>query len=115
MKKLGLLVLILVMALGVGCASKVQKDWLAVAGSKSDATITLAYYYNPSWENPQTSEQQAMSLATEKCQAWGYEKAEPFGSIIKKCTQSRYVPFAGVVCDAMEVSTQYQCVNNTKE
>lgn len=97
-------------AVGAGCAKPVHKDWMAMGGSRSDATVKLGYTWNPNNEKPETSQQQAIDLATQKCQTWGYERAEPFGSTFSKCTNMSYQPFAGVVCYQMQAEAEFQCV-----
>lgn len=93
-----------------GCAPKpTPKDWGAIGGSKSDATVKLGYQYNPGVESPVLSPDQAIELARRKCRAWGYEDAEPFGSIFRNCTQSVLGPFNSVQCINMFVSMEYQC------
>ena len=73
--------------LGTGCATKVHKEWLAIGGSKADATVRLAVVWNPQIAIPEYSELQASELAAQKCQTWGYAGAEPFGSQLVTCTQ----------------------------
>lgn len=105
------LALAVVFALGVGCAPKqVQKEWMAVGGSRADATIKLAYSYLPQNEAPIVSQQQAIELATKKCQTWGYEGAEPFGSAMENCAQLATQPFGGMMCMKMNVTAEFQCI-----
>lgn len=65
-----------------GCAT--QKEWAATGGSRSDGVVRLSYEYN-AMEVPQLNDQQAVSIATRRCQTWGYTGAEPFGGGIKRC------------------------------
>ena len=109
-KLICLLVLAMVVVVGAGCAKSVYKDWMAMGGSRSDATVKLGYTWNPNNEKPETSQQQAIDLASQKCQTWGYERAEPFGSTFSKCTSMSYQPFAGVVCYQMHAEAEFQCV-----
>ena len=54
MKKTKWLPVIVSLVCLAGCAAKpVEKDWIAVGGSRSDATIRLGYTYNPKIEVPQ--------------------------------------------------------------
>ena len=53
MKKTKWLPIIVSLVCLAGCAAKpVEKDWIAVGGSRSDATIRLGYTYNPKIEVP---------------------------------------------------------------
>lgn len=109
-KLMFLLALTLVVALGAGCAKPVHKDWMAVGGSRSDATIKMAYVWNPQTEKPETSQEQAINLASEKCRTWGYDAAEPFGAALSKCTQMQFQPFVGMVCLQMQAESEFQCI-----
>lgn len=106
-----LLAMAVAVAMMAGCAAKpVHKDWIAVGGSRSDATIKLGYTYNPVTEIPTLNQQQALDLATQKCQTWGYERAEPFGSVMENCGQVQYNGFAGPQCVKMNATAEFQCV-----
>ena len=45
---------------------------------------------------------QAREQAVKRCQAWGYQEAEAFGLITKRCQD--------VQCVEMLVTQQYQCL-----
>lgn len=110
-KLICLLALAMVVVMMAGCAAKpVYKDWMAVGGSRSDATIKLGYTYNSAKEIPTLNQQQALDLATQKCQTWGYERAEPFGSVMENCGQSVYDPWTGPACIKMNATAEFQCV-----
>ena len=84
-----------------GCAA--QKNWGSSGGSKADGTVKMAYTYGM-FEVPKTNEQQATSLATARCKAWGYTSASPFDFVNKKCqsmTQNG--------CAQWLVTKEYQC------
>lgn len=111
-KLICLLVLAMAVALGAGCAKPVHKDWMAIGGSRSDATVKMGYVWNPQNEKPETSQQQAIDLAAQKCRTWGYDGAEPFGSTLTKCTNMSFQPFAGVVCYQMQAEAEFQCIGS---
>ncbi|MCR5256687.1 MAG: YecR-like lipofamily protein [Desulfovibrio sp.] len=92
-----------------GCAKKVTKEWFAETGSRSDASVKMAYTYNPQTEIPIVAENQAIVIANKKCQAWGYERAEAFGGVVSRCTQMGPV-FGGVGCVQMVVEADFQCL-----
>ena len=102
-------VLALGMILGTGCATKVHKEWLALGGSKADATVRLAVVWNPQIEIPEYSELQASELAAQKCQTWGYAGAEPFGSQLVTCTQLVSSNW-GPICYQEKREMEFQCV-----
>lgn len=110
MQKLAALPLIFVVIFCVGCAKKVLKTWESSGGSRADATVDVAYIYNPQAEIPQTSEAQARDVAVEKCRFWGYTEAEPFGLSKKRCQQMHFQPFVGPVCLEMMVTQTFQCL-----
>lgn len=112
-KKLLCLFAVLAMFAMTGCAKKVvQKEWLAVGGSRADATVTLAVSWNPQQETPQFAKAQADDLAKQKCQQWGYSGAEPFGAIQDKCTGMTRDPFGTLVCYQREAYTTYMCLGS---
>lgn len=93
----------------LGCAKPVQKEWFAHDGSKADGTVKMAMTWNPNTEKPQSQQEQAQRVATEKCRAWGYESAEAFGSVVSRCTQQTYTGF-GVTCIEMLAEMNFQCL-----
>lgn len=96
------------LAVTTGCAT--QKQWAATGGSKSDGTIKLSYEFGP-FETPQVSETQAVSAATSRCKAWGYESAEAFGGRSTSCSQR------GGLGDCLRwmVTKEYQCIDQRKK
>jgi len=102
------LVLVLVAGLA-GCAEPVRRaDWLPLTGSRADATMTLAYFYNPYLQKPLTSDEQALEVATQRCGAWGYSNAEPFGVVDERCAETD----SKGVCEKKIVTRIYQCLGS---
>lgn len=89
-------------ALLSGCAT--SKNWSATGGSRADATVRLSYEYGL-FEKPQVSEMQAISLATSRCQTWGYTGAEAFGGVTQQCN----MPDAMGGCNRWMVTKEFQC------
>lgn len=85
----------------LGCAKPVQKEWFAQGGSRADGTVQMALTWNPALEKPQAQQEQAQRIAIEKCQAWGYADAEPFGGVIKRCLD--------IQCAQMIAEMNFQC------
>ena len=102
---------VLFVGMTAGCASKVPMEWSASGGSRADATVELAYQYNAMNQVPQTSSEQADRVAAQRCKAWGYESAEPFGMQRTKCQQFG-TGFYAQTCLDMVVSLQYQCLGD---
>jgi hypothetical protein len=85
----------------VACAT--QKVPYPVGGSRSDATVELAYQYGE-FERPQVDWEAAGQLAAQRCQAWGYLGAEPFGGQLQEC--AAYNQYG---CYSFLVKATYQC------
>ena len=77
MKRLTMALLAAALLGSAGCAKKVTKMWEAAGGSRADATGEVGYTYNPQNELPEANELQALQEARKRCQAWGYQEAEP--------------------------------------
>jgi len=90
-----------------GCA--VQKQLIPVGGSKSDGTVKLSYSFNE-LESPRVNLQQGAQAAAERCAAWGYSGAEPFGGSTSACTQT-----SGDSCLETTVTVEYQCTGDLKK
>lgn len=96
-----------IIAIVAGCATQVKKQWGVVSGSKADGTVKLAYEYTE-MEAPIVDEFQASEIATKRCQAWGYKKAEPFDASMNSCV---FGPGAWTSCARYRVTKDYQCTN----
>ncbi len=93
-----------------GCAPlpTATKTWTATGGSRGDGTVELTYWHN-NWENPNISVAAGVPIAAQRCRAWGYETAEPFGSSVRKCNQpSQYG------CIEYIVTATFQCLTPTQ-
>jgi hypothetical protein len=89
-------------SLVAGCATvKVPQ---ATGGSRSDGVVDLSYEYGM-FEKPQVDWGQAASVARERCAAWGYTDAQPFGGAKSECQA-----FNGYGnCVRQLVTVSYQC------
>ncbi len=111
MKKLGVIVLACAFLLNVSCAKRVPKIWSSNGGSRADATVQIAYTYNPEYEIPDPDVVQGRELAESKCKNWGYMDATPFGMYQQKCNRSVYNPFIQATqCIEIIVMQEYQCI-----
>jgi len=84
-----------------GCA--VQKTLTPIGGSRSDGVVKLAFTVDM-FEKPVVDEQQGASAARQRCSAWGYSDAEPFGGRNVQCINSTYQG-----CNQWQVTVEYQC------
>jgi hypothetical protein len=89
-----------IVALGA-CAT--TKTLVPVGGSRSDGTVKLAYEFGM-FEKPKVDAAAALQSATARCQAWGYQSAEPFGGYQTQCNA-----YNGYGCARTLVTVEYQC------
>lgn len=89
-----------------GCA--VQKQWIPTEGSRADGSVTLSFEYG-GFEAPSVDNEHGKALAKQKCVAWGYTDAEPFGGVYTTCV----VPGSSG-CNRYRATSKYQCLGNLK-
>jgi YecR-like lipoprotein len=87
-----------------GCA--VEKKLIPTGGSRADGTVKLSFEYG-AFEVPKLDTTQAMTQAQQRCAAWGYSGADPFGGGIKRCTFGN-----AYGCNRWLVTYEYQCTGN---
>lgn len=90
-----------------GCAREVQKELVAVGGSKADGVVELGYDYDPELERPVTDPDQGKKVALKRCEAWGYKDVEEFQKMRESCA---YTGLYGV-CRKVNAYIQYQCLD----
>jgi len=96
-----LIALVLVLSV-TGCT--VQKTLVPTGGSRADGTVEMSYDFRM-FETPQVDYSQGASTARQRCAAWGYSDAAPFGGQKSACQQ-----FNGYGnCVHTLVTVQYQC------
>jgi hypothetical protein len=91
----------------LGACATVVRDWEAVGGSRSDGVIRLTMQRHE-LEQVLPNEAQAAALAREKCAAWGYSGAEPFGATSRRC--EALGGFTG--CRVTALLREYQCIGS---
>lgn len=84
-----------------GCA--VQKHMVPTSGSKADGTVVMSYDYGM-FEKPQIDSSEAIAAASQRCKAWGYTGAEPFGGVTQQCTAP-----SSSGCMQFHVNQEFQC------
>ena len=97
---------LVVVALSVsGCATiKIPQS---TGGSKADGYVEMSYEYGM-FESPKPQWGQAAVTAGQRCAAWGYKGAVPFGGKTKKC-QIYDLTFGS--CSRYLVTAKYQCID----
>ena len=85
----------------VGCAS--AQKWSAAGGSREQGLVRLSYEY-PEFHQPAMSDSQAEALALNRCNSWGYRKAEPIAGQIRQCAN-----VDDGNCNLWTVTREYQC------
>lgn len=93
--------------LALTACSTVDKNWSAVGGSKGDGTVKLAYEYTE-FEVPSINIGQGNRIASQRCKAWGYNKAEAFEGETKSCVNRGGL--SG--CREWIVTREFQCTGN---
>lgn len=89
-----------------GCAT--IKEPLPTGGSRSDGVIELSNEYGM-FESPKIDWNKANISARQRCVAWGYADAEPFGVSKSQC--QAYDGYGS--CVRMYVTTSYQCTGGS--
>jgi YecR-like lipoprotein len=84
-----------------GCVS--TKQWTSTGGDKEAGLVRMSYQY-PEFQQPDISDDQATVLAASRCEAWGYERAEPVAGLVRECSNME----AGN-CDLWTVTREFQC------
>lgn len=103
MKKISLIILFSLTA-----CNTVYPTMFAVGGSKSDATVVVAYEYGE-FDKPVPNLNDALSIARKRCKAWSYEDAEGFDA-----GQTTCVWRGGLSgCQKWRVVMQYQCLSES--
>jgi hypothetical protein len=98
--------ILLVTVLIFGCS--VKKDFVPISGNRAGGTVLMGYSY-ALFEKPETDNAQAVASAAQRCRAWGYQRAEPFGAVMSRCTHA-----TGSGCDKWMVTTEFQCIGGPR-
>jgi hypothetical protein len=101
-RRLVLLPVLLVSTLSA-CVS--AKQWTSTGGNKESGLVRVSYQYSE-FHQPDLSETQAMELAANRCEAWGYKRAEPVAGLVRECSN-----MDGGDCDLWTVTREFQCAS----
>jgi hypothetical protein len=108
-EKMRVLIAVACMAMLAGCGA--NKEWIAMGGSRADGTVKLSLEYTV-FETPQIDVEQGVSIATQRCEEWGYTGgAEPFGGVDRKCEEVN----GHGDCIAWLVTAEYQCTGKPNQ
>ena len=92
------------MALALAACATVTKQMVPVSGSRADGTVKLAFTYGM-FEKVAIDYPAANASAAQRCVAWGYKSAEPFGAAQTICQAS-----GEYGCTQTLVTMEYQCL-----
>jgi len=90
----------------VACST--NKQLVATGGSRADGTVNLSYELG-AFENPKLNMEQGLATAGERCRAWGYSSAEPFGGEQRQCQVANQYG-----CMRWFISLTYQCLGSNR-
>lgn len=94
--------LVFALSIAVGACATTM-NWQATGGSRSDGTVRLSFEYG-AFQRPRLDENQATTLAAQRCRVWGYQGAEAFGAGTQTCEAQN-----GYGCMRWLVTKEYQC------
>jgi hypothetical protein len=101
------LAILITSAIAIGaCAQQVTRTPVPVSGSKADGTVEMAVDYAYG-EQVTVDWIGATASAQQRCKAWGYSKAEPFGGQRDVCHSRNGYGW----CLQGTVTYTYQCTN----
>jgi hypothetical protein len=90
--------------LGLGACATTEK-WSPVGGSRETGIVKVSYEY-PEYQQPDVSDTQAEAVALNRCNAWGYHKAQPIAGQIRQCAN-----MDDGNCNLWSVTREFQCTN----
>lgn len=83
------------------CAT--QPKWSPSSSNRELGVARVAYEY-ASFEEPAMSDAQAVRVATNRCEAWGFSLAEMIPGELRDCSVSK-----DGSCDLWKVTREYRC------
>ena len=88
--------------LGLGACASTDR-WSAAGGNREAGVVRLSYEY-PEFHQPQMSDAAAEKLALNRCNAWGYQQAEPIEGQVRQCSNKD-----DGNCNLWTVTREFQC------
>jgi len=92
--------------LAAGCST--NKTLTPTGGSRADGTVEMSYEVS-SLQRAEVNLEQGRTAARERCRAWGYTDAQPFGGEKRTCQE-----MSGYGCVRYFVSVTYQCLGGAR-
>lgn len=83
------------------CAT--SQKWAVSGGDRADGVVRISYEY-PEFQQPEVSDEQALKIALNRCEGWGYEEAKPIAGQLRQCSNME-----GSNCNLWTVTREYQC------
>ena len=83
------------------CAT--QPSWSPSSSNRELGVARVAYEHAKS-EDPVMSDTQAVQLAMNRCETWGYARAEMIPGELRECSVQN-----GDSCDVWKVTREYRC------
>jgi hypothetical protein len=96
-----LAILVPVFLVLAACAT--QPKWSPSSNNRGLGVARVAYEY-PKFQEPAMSDAEAMTLAANRCAAWGFARAEMIPGELRDCSVSK-----DGICDLWKVTREYQC------
>ena len=88
----------------VGLSACATTDkWSAAGGNREAGVVRLSYDY-PEFHQPEMSDAEAVKLALNRCNAWGYKQAEPIDGQVRQCSN-----MDDGNCNLWTVTREFQC------
>jgi hypothetical protein len=83
------------------CAT--QTKWSPSSSNRQLGVARVEYEY-PKFEEPVMSDTEAVQVATHRCSAWGYARAEMIPGELRDCSVQN-----GDTCDLWKITREYRC------
>jgi len=83
------------------CAT--QPTWSPSSSNRALGVARVAYEHARS-EQPRMSDTQAVQLATNRCETWGFARADMIPGELRECSVKN-----GDSCDVWKVTREYRC------
>jgi hypothetical protein len=90
-----------------GCAS--SKQWTVTGGEKEEGVVRVSYEF-PEFREPAVSEAAAEKLALHRCEAWGFDDAEPIAGQLRRCSN-----MDDGNCNLWMVTREFQCTREVAQ
>ena len=90
-----------------GCATTLTQQWGVTGGDREHGVVRVSYDY-AEFHQPADNDAQALNVAVNRCNGWGYDDAEPIEGQLRQCSNMN-----GSNCDLWTVTREYQCTRGT--